>query len=106
MEMYDFPDRLGHIGPYGCVLVAERVSVALDPQRTAYERYRDDREFGAESAYELQHYVGRPSPIYHAKRWSQHFGGAQVYLKREDLNHTGAHKDNNTVGQALLAKRM
>jgi tryptophan synthase beta chain len=106
MQMYDFPDKHGHFGPYGGVFVAETLIEALDQLRAAYERYRDDREFRAEFEYELKHYVGRPSPIYHAKRWSQHFGGAQVYLKREDLNHTGAHKVNNTVGQALLAKRM
>ncbi len=106
MQMYDLPDKHGHFGPYGGVFVAETLIEALDQLRDAYERYRDDPEFRAEFEYELKHYVGRPSPIYHAKRWSQHFGGAQVYLKREDLNHTGAHKVNNTVGQALLAKRM
>jgi tryptophan synthase beta chain len=79
---------------------------AIDELKAAYARYCDDPEFRAEFEYELKHYVGRPSPIYHAKRWSAHFGGAQVYLKREDLNHTGAHKINNTIGQALLAKRM
>src|SRR5262245_20121191 len=106
MQMYDFPDKHGHFGPYGGVFVAETLIEALDQLRAAYERYRNDPEFRAEFEYELKHYVGRPSPIYHARRWSQHFGGAQVYLKREDLNHTGAHKVNNTVGQALLAKRM
>ncbi|HET8608976.1 MAG TPA: tryptophan synthase subunit beta [Burkholderiales bacterium] len=104
--MYDFPDARGHFGVYGGVFVAETLVHALDELREAYAHYRDDAEFRAEFASELKHYVGRPSPIYHAKRWSQHFGGAQVYLKREDLNHTGAHKINNTVGQALLAKRM
>ncbi|HET7635915.1 MAG TPA: tryptophan synthase subunit beta [Burkholderiales bacterium] len=104
--MYDFPDARGHFGVYGGVFVAETLVHALDELREAYAHYRDDPEFRAEFANELKHYVGRPSPIYHAKRWSQHFGGAQVYLKREDLNHTGAHKINNTVGQALLAKRM
>jgi tryptophan synthase beta chain len=104
--MYDLPDNTGHFGPYGGVFVAETLIDALDQLKAAYERYRDDPEFRAEFEYELKHYVGRPSPIYHAKRWSEHFGGAQVYLKREDLNHTGAHKINNTVGQALLAKRM
>ena len=104
--MYDLPDDQGHFGPYGGVFVAETLIEALDQLKAAYERYRKDPEFRAEFEYELKHYVGRPSPVYHAKRWSEHFGGAQVYLKREDLNHTGAHKINNTVGQALLAKRM
>jgi tryptophan synthase beta chain len=106
MKPYDLPDASGHFGPYGGVFVAETLMQALDELKAAYARYKDDPEFKAEFAYELKHYVGRPSPIYHAKRWSQHFGGAQVYLKREDLNHTGAHKVNNTMGQALLAKRM
>jgi tryptophan synthase beta chain len=106
MQMYDLPDDRGHFGPYGGVFVAETLIEALDQLKAAYARYRDDPEFRAEFEYELKHYVGRPSPVYHAKRWSEHFGGAQVYLKREDLNHTGAHKINNTVGQALLAKRM
>src|SRR4029077_2713471 len=79
---------------------------ALEDLRREYERYRNDDDFRAEFAYELKHYVGRPSPIYHAKRWSAHLGGAQILLKREDLNHTGAHKINNAIGQALLAKRM
>ena len=104
--MYDLPDDRGHFGEYGGVFVAETLIEALDQLKAEYERYRVDPEFRAEFEYELKHYVGRPSPIYHARRWSEHFGGAQVYLKREDLNHTGAHKINNTVGQALLAKRM
>jgi tryptophan synthase beta chain len=79
---------------------------ALAELRDAYEKYRSDPEFVAEFQRELKHYVGRPSPIYHAQRWSAQLGGAQIYLKREDLNHTGAHKINNTIGQALLAKRM
>jgi tryptophan synthase beta chain len=106
VQMIDLPDDRGHFGPYGGVFVAETLIDALDQLKAAYERYRKDPEFRAEFEYELKHYVGRPSPVYHAKRWSEHFGGAQVYLKREDLNHTGAHKINNTVGQALLAKRM
>jgi tryptophan synthase beta chain len=106
MRMYDLPDAGGHFGPYGGVFVAETLMQALDELKAAYARYRDDPEFQAEFAYELKHYVGRPSPIYHARRWSQRFGGAQVYLKREDLNHTGAHKINNVIGQALLARRM
>jgi tryptophan synthase beta chain len=106
VQLYDLPDDQGHFGPYGGVFVAETLIEALDQLKAAYERYRRDPEFRAEFEYELKHYVGRPSPIYHARRWSEHFGGAQVYLKREDLNHTGAHKINNTVGQALLARRM
>jgi tryptophan synthase beta chain len=104
--MYDLPDERGHFGPYGGIFVAETLIEALDQLKAEYEHYRNDPAFRAEFEYELKHFVGRPSPVYHAKRWSEHFGGAQVYLKREDLNHTGAHKINNTVGQALLAKRM
>jgi len=106
MQMYDLPDPRGHFGPYGGVFVAETLSHALEELRDAYERFRRDPEFIAEFRYELKHYVGRPSPVYHARRWSGILGGAQIYLKREDLNHTGAHKINNTIGQALLAKRM
>jgi tryptophan synthase beta chain len=104
--MYELPDGRGHFGPYGGVFVAETLIQALDELKAAYARYQNDPEFVAEFEYELKHYVGRPSPIYHAKRWSGHFGGAQMYLKREDLNHTGAHKVNNVFGQALLARRM
>ncbi|QBC31430.1 MULTISPECIES: tryptophan synthase subunit beta [Pandoraea] len=104
--MYDFPDARGHFGPYGGVFVAETLIHALDELREAYAKYQHDPAFLEEFHYELKHYVGRPSPIYHAKRWSQELGGAQVYLKREDLNHTGAHKVNNVIGQALLARRM
>src|SRR5574338_364800 len=106
MQMYDLPDVRGHFGPYGGTFVAETLVHALDELRDAYERYSKDPEFVAEFEYELKHFVGRPSPIYHAKRWSGLLGGAQIYLKREDLNHTGAHKINNTIGQALLARRM
>ena len=106
MKMYDLPDERGHFGRYGGVFVAETLVQALDELRDAYERCRKDPAFTAELAYDLKHYVGRPSPIYHAKRLSDRFGGAQIYIKREDLNHTGAHKINNTVGQALLARRM
>ncbi|HLU77858.1 MAG TPA: tryptophan synthase subunit beta [Burkholderiales bacterium] len=106
MQPYDLPDERGHFGPYGGSFVAETLVHALDELCAAYERYREDPEFVAEFEYELKHFVGRPSPIYHAKRWSEQLGGAQIYLKREDLNHTGAHKVNNTIGQALLAKRM
>ncbi len=104
--MYNYPDSTGHFGPYGGIYVAETLMGALDELNQAYERYRHDPEFIAELNYDLKHFVGRPSPIYHAKRWSEHLGGAQIFLKREDLNHTGAHKVNNTVGQALLARRM
>ncbi|MEQ1740952.1 MAG: tryptophan synthase subunit beta, partial [Candidatus Nitrotoga sp.] len=103
---YNYPDSTGHFGPYGGIYVAETLMGALDELRLAYEHYSVDPEFKAEFANELKHYVGRPSPIYHAQHWSKRLGGAQIYLKREDLNHTGAHKVNNTVGQALLAKRM
>ncbi len=103
---YSLPDAGGHFGPYGGVFVAETLRAALDDLTLAYARYREDPEFQEELAWELEHYVGRPSPIYHARRLSNELGGAQIYLKREDLNHTGAHKVNNTVGQALLAKRM
>ena len=106
MQMYDLPDARGHFGPYGGVFVAETLTQALEELRAAYERSRKDPEFLAELRHELKHYVGRPSPVYHARRLSQKAGGAQIYLKREDLNHTGAHKINNTVGQALLARRM
>lgn len=106
MNAYDLPDNKGHFGPYGGVFVAETLISALDHLREQYEFYRNDAEFKKEFADELKHYVGRPSPIYHARRWSEHLGGAQILLKREDLNHTGAHKVNNTVGQALLARRM
>src|SRR5947207_2984467 len=106
MRMYDLPDARGHFGPYGGAFVAETLTHALDELRDAYERARADAAFQAEFHYELKHYVGRPSPIYHARRLSERCGGAQIYIKREDLNHTGAHKINNTIGQALLARRM
>ncbi len=96
----------GHFGSYGGTFVAETLIAALEELRDQYEYYRNDVDFQQEYARELKFYVGRPSPIYHAKRWSELLGGAQILLKREDLNHTGAHKINNTIGQALLAKRM
>jgi tryptophan synthase beta chain len=105
-QIYDLPDSRGHFGPYGGVFVAETLMHALEELKREYLRARDDADFQAEFAYELKHYVGRPSPVYHAKRLSEQAGGAQIWLKREDLNHTGAHKINNTVGQALVAKRM
>jgi tryptophan synthase beta chain len=104
--LYDQPDARGHFGPYGGVFVAETLIRALDELKDAYARYRDDPEFVAEFEYDLAHYVGRPSPVYHAQRWSSMLGGAQIWLKREDLNHTGAHKVNNCIGQALLARRL
>ncbi len=100
------PDSRGHFGPYGGRFVAETLMGPLDELEKAYYRYSKDPEFIAEFEHDLKHFVGRPSPLYHARRWSQLLGGAQVYLKREDLNHTGAHKINNTVGQALLARHM
>jgi tryptophan synthase beta chain len=103
---YDLPNGKGHFGPYGGSFVAETLTYALAELNEAYERYSKDPEFLEEFRYELKHFVGRPSPIYHAKRWSELAGGAQIYFKREDLNHTGAHKINNVIGQALLAKRM
>ncbi|HEX3060632.1 MAG TPA: tryptophan synthase subunit beta [Usitatibacter sp.] len=103
---YALPDAQGHFGPYGGVFVAETLRAALDELTLAYSQCREDPQFQSELAYELEHYVGRPSPIYHCKRLSEKAGGAQIYLKREDLNHTGAHKVNNTVGQALVARRM
>jgi tryptophan synthase beta chain len=106
MQMYDLPDAQGHFGPYGGVFVAETLTQALDELKAAYAAARKDPAFEAEFRDELKHYVGRPSPIYHAKRLSQKCGGAQIYIKREDLNHTGAHKINNTIGQSLLARRM
>src|SRR5919108_2462284 len=106
MRMYDLPDARGHFGPYGGVFVAETLTAALEELRVAYERARKDPAFDAEFRAELKHYVGRPSPIYFAKRLTERCGGARIYIKREDLNHTGAHKVNNTIGQALLARRM
>jgi len=105
-QIYDLPDSGGHFGAYGGVFVAETLIHALEELKREYLRAREDVGFQAEFASELKHYVGRPSPVYHAKRLSQHLGGAQIWLKREDLNHTGAHKINNTIGQGLLAKRM
>jgi len=106
MSDYHQPDASGHFGVYGGTFVAETLIHALDELRAAYDKYRDDPEFTAEFKRELKHFVGRPSPIYHAARLSRELGGAQIHLKREDLNHTGAHKVNNTIGQALLARRM
>ncbi|MEA3301875.1 MAG: tryptophan synthase subunit beta [Pseudomonadota bacterium] len=100
------PDQRGHFGPYGGIFVSETLMGALSELNLAYERYMQDETFLGELDADLANYVGRPSPLYHAERWSRELGGAQIYLKREDLNHTGAHKVNNTIGQALLARRM
>ena len=105
-EHYAMPDARGHFGPYGGLFVSETLMAPLEELREAWEHYLGDADFVAELDDELHHYVGRPSPLYLARRWSGDVGGAQIWLKREDLNHTGAHKVNNTVGQALLAKRM
>lgn len=103
---YNMPDLKGHFGTYGGKFVAETLMVPLEELQAAYDKYIQDPEFLKELDFELQQYVGRPSPLYYAQGWSERIGGAKIYLKREDLNHTGAHKVNNTVGQALLAKRM
>jgi tryptophan synthase beta chain len=106
MPSYQQPDPTGHFGNYGGSFVSETLTHAIAQLREAYARYQNDPAFLAEFAYELKHFVGRPSPVYHAERMSREQGGAQIYLKREDLNHTGAHKINNVIGQAMLARRM
>ena len=106
MQAYDLPDAFGHFGQFGGSFVAETLVEALDELKEMYDKFKDDPEFLAEFHYDLKHFVGRPSPIYYAERLTNKIGGAKIFLKREDLNHTGAHKVNNTVGQALLAKRM
>ena len=106
MSNYQQPDASGHFGPYGGSFVAETLIHALDELKLAYAAAQADPAFMAEYRSELKHFVGRPSPIYHAARMSRELGGAQIFLKREDLNHTGAHKINNTIGQAMLARRM
>ena len=105
-EKYNMPDERGHFGPYGGIFVAETLIPPIQELNAAYQHYLTDPEFIAELDADLKYYVGRPSPLYHAERWSRELGGAQIYLKREDLNHTGSHQINNTVGQAFLAKRM
>lgn len=106
MQNYNFPDENGHFGPYGGTFVAETLIEALDELKVMYEQFKDDKDFLNEFHHDLKHFVGRPSPIYFAERLTKKIGGAQIYFKREDLNHTGAHKVNNIVGQALLAKKM
>ena len=106
MSAYDLPDQRGHFGPYGGIFVAETLMQPLAELRAAYERLRADPQFQEEFTEDLRLYVGRPSPLYPAKRLTANWGGARIYLKREDLNHTGAHKINNTIGQALLARHM
>jgi tryptophan synthase beta chain len=106
MPSYQQPDPTGHFGIYGGSFVSETLTHAINELRDAYAKYKDEPEFLEEFRYELAHFVGRPSPVYHAARTSREQGGAQIYLKREDLNHTGAHKINNVIGQALLARRM
>jgi tryptophan synthase beta chain len=106
MYEYSQPDASGHFGPYGGAFISETLTHAIAELKAAYEHYREDADFQREFHHELKHFVGRPSPIYHADRISRETGGAQIWLKREDLNHTGAHKINNTIGQVLLARRM
>ncbi len=106
LENYRYPDERGHFGRYGGIFVAETLMYPLEELDQAYQTYLQDPEFLDELDRDLKDYVGRPSPLYYAERWSRELGGAQIWLKREDLNHTGAHKVNNTIGQALLAKRM
>ncbi len=105
-DFMNMPDERGHFGPYGGRFISETLMAAIEELTDAYEKAMKDPEFLAEFDHDLKHYVGRPSPLYFAKAWTEKLGGAQIYLKREDLNHTGAHKVNNTIGQALLAKRM
>ncbi|MDU6101028.1 MAG: pyridoxal-phosphate dependent enzyme, partial [Acinetobacter sp.] len=104
IDYTQFPDAQGHFGIHGGRFVSETLMAALEDLENLYNRMKNDETFLAEFDRDLAYYVGRPSPLYHAERWSQHLGGAQIYLKREDLNHTGSHKVNNTIGQALLAK--
>ncbi|MBC2768689.1 tryptophan synthase subunit beta [Pusillimonas minor] len=106
MKPYNLPDEQGHFGRFGGSFVAETLVHALDELKAAYDKYKNDPEFLQEFEYELKHFVGRPSPVYHARRWSEELGGAQIWFKREDLNHTGAHKINNCIGQIMLARRM
>ena len=106
MFEYQQPNASGHFGKYGGSFASETLTHAIEELKAAYAKYQNDPEFLAEFRKELAHFVGRPSPVYHAERMSREAGGAQIFLKREDLNHTGAHKINNVIGQAMLAKRM
>ncbi|MEW6446397.1 MAG: tryptophan synthase subunit beta [Pseudomonadota bacterium] len=106
MDFSKFPDEHGHFGPYGGIFAPETLMAPLEELAAAYARVKNDPAFQAELDADLADYVGRPSPLYLAKRMTEELGGAKIYLKREDLNHTGAHKVNNTIGQALLAKRL
>jgi tryptophan synthase beta chain len=106
MDFSKYPDEHGHFGPYGGVFAPETLMAALEQLKNEYALVKNEPSFLKELAEDLQNYVGRPTPLYYAKRWSEHLGGGKIYLKREDLNHTGAHKVNNTIGQALLAKRL
>jgi tryptophan synthase beta chain len=105
-KKYNLPDDKGHFEQYGGIFIAETLMTAVAELKEAYKKYKEDADFLAEFEDDLKHYVGRTTPLYHAQNLSEKLGGAQIYLKREDLNHTGAHKVNNTIGQALLAKRM
>jgi len=106
IDYTNYPDKNGHFGVYGGIFAPETLMAALETLNEQYELMKNDPEFIAEMTADFQDYVGRPSPLYYAKRWSEELGGAKIYLKREDLNHTGAHKINNTIGQALLAKKL
>ena len=103
---YDFPDKDGRFGEFGGKYVSETLISALDELESTYDEVKKDKSFLAEVKNDLETFVGRPSPLYFAQRWTENLGGAKIFLKREDLNHTGAHKINNTVGQVLLAKKM
>jgi tryptophan synthase beta chain len=105
-DNYNFPDKDGRYGEFGGKYVSETLISALDQLEETYNSLKEDKVFREEVDNDLDTFVGRPSPLYFAKRWSENLGGARIYLKREDLNHTGAHKINNTVGQVLLAKKM
>lgn len=106
VDFSKFPDEHGHFGPYGGIFAPETLMAALEQLNQEYQSLKNDPAFLSELSDDLRDYVGRPTPLYYAQRWSESLGGAKIYLKREDLNHTGAHKVNNTIGQALLAKRL
>jgi len=106
IDYSQYPDKQGHFGIYGGIFAPETLMSALETLNDQYHQLKNDADFLAELTLDYQDYIGRPTPLYYAKRWSESLGGAKIYLKREDLNHTGAHKINNTIGQALLAKRL